>query len=150
MIEYILILMLSSLQHEPYSPELHAISKLESDNGQNVAHKRGVDDFDTAYGPLGLKPKTAFDTYRKSRRLRTAHPHLDDPQSFMIRFRLDANFYAACANEHWQYLRRSTNTVSRAVYAWRWGKTAESNASNMAILFDQYVIKYHNFRRTDA
>lgn len=123
--------------------ELNSIAGMESQYGKYVDHKahpRGA--FHTAFGSLGLKPSTAHWMYMRTPELQRQFPGLQDERVFLRAFWSNSELYARCANTHWQYLRMSTPTLSRAVYAWRWGLTASREATDTQVDEDRYVTRY--------
>lgn len=127
------------------SPELDAIAYQESNYGKYLDHNPHIrGSYHTAFGSLGLKGSTAHDVYLKSKWLQTRMPGLADQSVFLNRFWHDAKLYMYCANIYWNLLRRSTPSISRAVFAWRWGLTASNKASNAQIAADTYTTVYIN------
>lgn len=123
--------------------ELNNIAYMESYYGKYVnhdAHARGP--FHTAFGSLGLKPVTAHSTYMQSPKLQKQFPGLKDEKVFLDEFWHNKELYAQTANYHWYQLRRSTTTLARAVYSWRWGFTAQSEATDEQIRADAYTTRY--------
>lgn len=123
--------------------ELNNIVHLESYYGtyvNHVPHVRGP--FHTAFGSLGFKPATAHHQYMKSPKLQKQFPGLQDETAFLQEFWHNRELYTQCANFHWSTLRRTTSTLARAVYSWRWGLTASNEASDEQITNDTYTTKY--------
>lgn len=128
---------------EDLNGELNNIAYLESYYGKYVNHEphaRGK--FHTAFGSLGLKPVTAHWTYMQSPRLQKMFPGLQDESVFLREFWCNQKLYTQCANFHWWWLRRSTTSLARAVYSWRWGFTASNEATDEQITADVYTTKY--------
>jgi hypothetical protein len=124
--------------------ELIPIAHLESSSGINTIHKPSrFGEFDTAYGALGLKAATAYDMYKMAPRLQLKWPGLTVAE-FLFEFITDRDLYDACANVHWNYLRQNTDSLIRAVYAWRYGFTAALAASISTIENELYVSRYLN------
>lgn len=121
-------------------PELHAIAHIESSMGQNVdhqAHSGGI--WTTAFGALGFKPQTGFETYLKDRKLKAQHPDLNQ-EAFHHKFTNDHDFYNAVASSHWNRLKaKMGGDTAKAAYAWRHGRNAALNNYQEG---DPYVQKY--------
>lgn len=123
--------------------ELNGIASIESQLGKYVNHKaHPLGNFHTAFGSLGLKPSTAHWMYMRTPKLQRQFPGLKDEYIFLREFWSNANLYTRCANAHWEFLRTSTPTLVRAVYAWRWGLTASNNTPDAEIAKSTYVNQY--------
>ena len=123
--------------------ELDNIAGLESQYGKYLNHRaHPLGDFHTAFGSLGLKPSTAHWMYMRTLKLQRQFPGLQDEQVFLKALWSNRELYTQCANTHWLFLRTATPTLSRAVYAWRWGLTASNTATDAKINDDAYVTKY--------
>lgn len=129
-------------------PGLRPIAHLESSWGKNVDHVPSPKgEFHTAYGALGFKPMTAHDEYKRQKSLQMLYPGLDEPDTFMERFKGDSKFYNAVASTHWQRLKRLLGGDSgKAAFAWRWGLGAAQAADDQTISDDDYVHKYRALR----
>jgi hypothetical protein len=114
---------------EPLSEHLKAVSILESSGGKNVNHARGKDDYDTAVGAVGLKPKTAHIEWMRDKALQAKYQNLKDPAAFTAAFKTTPGLYNAAANRHWGHLLKFfKGDVKRALYGWRFGKFAAMRA----------------------
>jgi hypothetical protein len=128
---------------EGLNGELNNIAYMESYYGKYVNHEphaRGP--FHTAFGSLGLKPITAWWTYKQSPKLQKKFPGLQNEAVFLREFWRNRELYTQCANFHWWQLRHATPTLARAVYSWRWGLTASNEATDEQIANDAYTTKY--------
>ncbi len=124
-------------------PELHPIAQLETNFGKmmnHTPHSKG--DYHTAYGPLGMKVITAHDEYLKSKALQRLHPNLQEASTFTKEFKDNPQFYNNIAGHHWNKLKKLTGSVTKAVFAWRWGQGAAGKADDKKISKDPYVQKY--------
>lgn len=124
-------------------PQLHSISMLESSGGKNIHHKvskKGV--FDTAYGSVGFKPESAYETFQHHKDLVNKYPELKDKNKFLKKFTSDSNFYNTMANLQWSGLLKRLKDPAKAAYGWRWGEGAAKLASDEAIKNDHYVSKF--------
>ncbi len=131
------------------APGLRQIAVLESGFGENTNHAASPDgEFDTAYGPLGLKTSSAYDLYSKYTHLRTAYPGLDDKADFEARFKSDWGFYNAMASAFWREMHWLFKD-HRAVYAWRHGPGAASVASDEQVAEDSYTRRYFSMHKSE-
>lgn len=128
---------------------LHAglipIAHLESTFGQfmdHAPHSKG--EFHTAHGPVGMKPSTAHDEWTKSKTLKSKFPGLEDPATFMGKFKSDWKFHNIVASAHFMRLVQRHGSNEKAAYAWRWGSTACGRADPQTIDKDSYVQKYRS------
>lgn len=130
-------------------PDMHPIAFLETSYGKNMEHaphQKG--EFDTAYGPLGFKPSTAFDEFSKSKHLTDLYPNLKDQNAFHQEFKTNPQFYNLVAGAHWNRLKKATGSASGAAFAWRWGLGAHNKATPEAVKSDDYVSKYAKLTET--
>lgn len=126
--------------------DLYSIAKLESSFGKNVVHQpdpRGPTW--TAIGALGLKPVSAFDSYRNIKWFSAKYPGLT-VNDFVEKLQNDRVFYIDACNAHWDYIRSAISTMTRIVYAWRWGIRAAMEADWSAVAYDPYVVNYMAMR----
>jgi hypothetical protein len=125
------------------SPEMVPIAHLESANGVLLDHQpspRGP--FWTAFGPLGLKPSTAYDEYKLSPRLQRTFPTQGE-QDFLEQFTHNTTFYYALAAQHWAKLKRlAGGNLVRAAFGWHWGQTRLLKARAEHVAADEYAQKY--------
>lgn len=130
-------------------PEMHGIAFLESSYGQNMkhaAHAKG--DFDTAYGPLGFKPSTAYDEFYKNKHLTKIYPDFADKEKFTNEFKTNPDFYNLVAGTHWNRLKKNTGSPKGTAFAWRWGLKAFKDAKPEVVDADDYVKKYTSASET--
>jgi hypothetical protein len=80
--------------------------------------------------------------YMASPTLQKRFPGLKDPKVFLQAFWHNRELYTQCANFHWWYLRHSTPTLARAVFSWRWGLQASTDATDEQIKADVYTTRY--------
>jgi predicted GNAT family acetyltransferase len=124
-------------------PDMHGIAFLESSYGKRMnhaAHSGG--EFETAYGPLGFKPSTAFDEFTKAKHLTDIYPHLKDKDKFLEEFKKNPDFYNLVAGTHWNRLKQVTGSVKNASFAWTHGLGAYRKATPAIVDNDEYVNKY--------
>ena len=123
--------------------DLIGIAHLESNFNQNTNHtKNPKGDFETAYGPLGMKPSTAYEEYTKSDKLKSLFPGLEDKTQFTEKFKNDWKFHNLTASSHWLRLKYRHKSNEAAAYAWRFGSTAAQTAAPELINETPYVQKY--------
>ncbi len=124
--------------------EILPIAHLESSDGKNINHApNSHGEFYTAFGALGFKPVTAYDTYSKSPRLQKSYPGLHSQSEFVNEFKQNPQFYNAIANFHWTNLKKAlSNDKYRTAYGWRWGAGAAMNAQDEDVFNDPYVEAY--------
>ncbi|MDE2425693.1 MAG: hypothetical protein KGO96_07285 [Elusimicrobia bacterium] len=131
------------------SPELDAISMLESSGGKFVnhaPHSKGI--FHTAVGSVGFKPITAFDVYNRHNELKAAFPNLTTPDKFLEAFKTNSKLYNTLANYHWRDLFRSLGSPEKAAFGWRHGVGAAHKADTKTIESDPYVSKFNRLLAT--
>lgn len=141
------LMMVASAIMSQWSPmhlddELYPIAHIESSFGKNINHKpnpRGEEW--SAYGALGLKPVSAFDTYRHVWWFNARYPNLK-MEEIVGKLQTDPIFYIDACNAHWHYLRATFPSMSVAIYAWRWGVSAAKQATWESIAYDEYVLAY--------
>lgn len=124
--------------------ELRPIAMLESSYGKFITHQPSTMGKEwTAVGPLGLKPIVAFEACMFVQR------HSED-KAIIRQFgqNIENNWvlYNLAANAHWHRVRKTFPSLSRAVFAWRWGITAAKNASDTEVENSSYVIQYNRIR----
>lgn len=126
--------------------ELHPIAHLESSWGRNMNHEpHSKGPFFSSYGALGLKAITAYEAIMRSKRLQSKWSSngtvdLTDKDVFFSLFTSNYEFYNDCASSHWAYLRRNTDSIEQAVFAWRWGLGASKKSQSHQS--DSYVMAY--------
>ena len=121
------------------------IAHLESSWGKNMNHApNSKGEYHTAYGPVGFKPSTAHEEWSKSKKLKETFPGLEDPATFMDKFKNDWKFHNLLASAHFLRLFHRHGSVEKAAYAWRWGSTAASGATDEQINKEPYVMRYRD------
>ena len=121
------------------------IAHLESSFGQNMNHApHAKGEYHTAVGAVGFKPSTAHEEWGKSKKLKELYPGLEDPATFMAKFKTDHKLYNLLASSHFLRLVQRHGTPEKAAYAWRWGSTAAAGASQDAIDSSPYVMRYRD------
>lgn len=116
--------------------EMYPVAQMESSFGQNVNHaKSDKGELWTAVGALGIKPVTAFESLRKN-------GYDGSTEDVAKLLKSDQRFYNRACVTHWNYLRSTFSDLKRVVYAWRWGLTAASQATEWQVAFDMYVLRY--------
>jgi hypothetical protein len=137
-------------QAPKWTPEgLHSylvpVAHLESSWGKNMNHlPHSKGEYHTAYGPVGLKPSTAHEEWTKTKKLKETYPGLEDPATFMAKFKSDWNFHNLVASSHFLRLVHRHGSAEKAAYAWRWGSTAASGATEEQINKNSYVMRYRD------
>lgn len=132
--------------------EMMAISRNESMGGKYWQHEKNqAGPFWTAYGPLGMKPATAYDEFRMPHMaaVRKAFPGLEDPREFLNEFRVNPNLYNSVATGHWNRLSRTAGGNDElAAYGWNQGIGALQNAmkDGVDVSDHDYVQKYRNHK----
>jgi 8-oxo-dGTP pyrophosphatase MutT (NUDIX family) len=130
-------------------PHLIPIAHLESSFGQNVKHLPSPKgEYDTAHGPLGLKPNTAHEEYLKSPILQKQFGDLKDPADFMARFKADPKLYNLVATSHFLRLLKKHGSAAKAAYAWRLGTNAAAAATDEQVQSLPYVQRYKDLSLT--
>lgn len=123
--------------------ELYPIAFLESNFNKNIDHEKSIrGDFFTAFGPLGLKPITAWEQFKKTPYIKKQYAHIDTQQEFENLFYNSIGFYNKIASAHWRSLRLRYPTVFYAAYAWRWGPGAADKIQEEELWQDEYVNRY--------
>jgi hypothetical protein len=92
-----------------------------------------------------LKPVTAHEEIIHNRALRQQHPELvtNDEHQFVQTLKDNPRLYNTVASALWGRLKRSLGGhLDRAVFGWRWGKSAAINATDEQVQSDPYVQKY--------
>lgn len=109
-----------------YNEELFPIAYQESMFGRYMDHQpHSKGPFDTAFGPLGIKPSTAIEQYRRSKDIQQRYPGLDTNEKFMKEFHSNPDLYRDIANAFWDFLKqRAKGDLGRAAYGWRVGQGA--------------------------
>lgn len=133
----------------PLHPDLLPILQLESSGGRDVNHKPNPKgEYETAFGPLGLKPSTGWEEYRKSKvavnNVNNVN-NVNSIESFTKLLKSDGNFYNLIANLHFTRLKYRHGSNINASHAWRYGSTATKTLQDTdpaAILNTGYVKKY--------
>lgn len=130
--------------------QLYPIAYLESSFGKYVNHQpHSKGPFYSSYGTLGLKAVTAYEAYLISKRLQEKWKdddgHVLSQDEFFNIFTVNEELYNDCANVHWWYLSKHTDSIEQAAFAWRWGLGAALEASNDTIITDKYVQSYSSF-----
>jgi 8-oxo-dGTP pyrophosphatase MutT (NUDIX family) len=133
--------------------EMMAIARNESAGGALWSHAKNLaGPFWTAYGPLGMKPATAYDEFRMPHMaaVRKTFPGLEDPREFMNEFRINPNLYNAVATGHWNRLIRTAGGNDElAAYGWNQGlgalQTAMANGHDVGD--HDYVSKYRQHKQ---
>ena len=124
-------------------PEMHGIAQLESSYGQNVKHSQSKSgDWDTAFGALGMKAKTAHEEYKASKFLNKTYPGLQNPEDFLREFKANPKLYNLTAASHFTRLKARHGSTARAAYAWRFGTGACAKASDEEVAKSPYVQSY--------
>lgn len=130
--------------HRKYSRELYPIAFGESTFGLKLDHdKHSGGPFETAYGPLGLKPSTAWDRYKASSYLKSVYPNLNTKESFLKEFWENEDLYRDTAHAFWEFLKeRAEGDLGRAAYSWRWGQGAGLRHSDEKVNDNYYTKNY--------
>ena len=124
-------------------PHLIPIAHLESNFGQNVSHLPSPKgEYDTAHGPLGLKPNTAHEEYLKSPALQKQFGDLKDPADFTAQFKANPRLYNLVATSHFLRLMKQHGSAAKAAFAWRLGTNAAAAATDEQVNALPYVQKY--------
>ena len=96
-------------------PDLHPIFLIESSGGTDFDHK-AVDEhgkplgaYKTAFGHLGLVPRTAHETYQNDKDLQKKYPGLDNPKVITYAVRNSMEFYRDVANATIKQMREQAN-----------------------------------------
>lgn len=127
------------------------IAHLESSFGVNMVHSphsKGA--YHTAIGAVGLKPITAHEEWKKSKKLQQVFPGLEDPAVFTKKLQEDPQFYNLVASSHFLRLKNRHGSAERAAYAWRWGTGAAAAADDKQVDDDTYVQKYRHLAATSG
>ncbi len=133
--------------------EMMAIARNESNVGQYWDHaKNQAGPFWTAYGPLGLKPATAYDEFRMPHMaaVRRSFPGLENPTDFLNEIRVNPNLYNAVATGHWNRLKNMAGgDDEKAAYGWNQGvgalQVAMQNGDDVSD--HDYVSKYRQHKQ---
>lgn len=136
------------LKRDTLHPDMRAIAQLETAGGILLDHeKHSGGPFHTAYGPLGLKPVTAYEQYLRTPSLRESYPGLEDKDVFLNHFWRNQDLYNKVAGAHWEWLKqRNKGDLARTAFSWRWGLGAANKATREMIQQDDYAQKYLQLR----
>lgn len=106
--------------------ELKALSFAETSGGLKWGHdKHSRGEFDTAYGPVGLKPSSAYENFKNSKVLTQAYPHIVTSTDFLNEFQQNPKFYNTLASKEWsRMLKDSKGNPEEAAARWRLGSAA--------------------------
>jgi hypothetical protein len=106
---------------EGLNDDLKAISINETQYGSNMNHAKNLTDWNTAHGPVGLKPMVAFDTYKNSQRLQGKYTDIASKTDFIKKFKSDPDFYNELGRSTWSGNLNETQNPDVTAYGWRHG-----------------------------
>lgn len=130
---------------EGLHPWLIPIAHLESSFGKNMNHAPNTKgEYHTAHGPVGFKPSTAHEEWKKTKKLQEAFPGLEDPADFTKAFKTNWKLYNLLASSHFLRLAHRHGSNEKAAYAWRWGTGVASGAQDDVVNKDNYVMRYRD------
>jgi hypothetical protein len=135
---------------ETLHDDLRAISINESQYGTNMKHVPNKTDWNTAHGPLGLKPMVAFDAYKDSKRLQAKFPDIGSKMDFLKKIKTDPDFHNEIAKHIWNSNQNQLLDPDAVAYSWRYGINAAKSAlaSNPEkIKQDSYVIAFNKAKQ---
>lgn len=142
-------------------PELVALAGNESAGGKlwdHATHSGG--EFETAYGPLGMKPSTGLEHFVNDPTLRKVHPDIaplsqhplemkKNPQvqaAFLKEFKTNPALYNTLAGKEWNRLKSVFNgNLGHAALGWRWGENGARKQieTGLAPESEKYVQDFH-------
>jgi hypothetical protein len=96
-------------------PDLHPMFLMESVGGTDFDHKAVDEDgkplgaYKTAFGHLGLVPRTAHETYQNDKGLQAKYPGMDNPKFITYAVRNSMEFYRDVSNATIKQMREQAN-----------------------------------------
>lgn len=126
------------------NPELVPIAWNESSNNTKLDHipsQNGA--YETAFGPLGLKPSTAHFEWKASPKLQKEYPGLANQSLFLTKFRTSVALYNKLASIHWARLKTlGDGDVLKAAYGWRYGPGLIAAVTDEQLVSEPYTLAY--------
>lgn len=142
-------------------PELVALAGNESAGGLlwgHAAHSGG--EFETAYGPLGMKPSTGLEHFVNDPTLRKIYPNIaplsqhplelkKNPQvqaAFLKEFQTNPHLYNTVAGKEWNRLKSVFNgNIGHSALGWRWGENGARKQIETGLTpeSEKYVQDFH-------
>lgn len=99
--------------------------------------------YQTAFGPLGLKPSTAHLEWKASPKLQKEYPGLETPSAFLRLFQTSVSFYNRLANNHWARLKTiAQGDLLKAAFGWRYGPGFIADVTPEQLVAELYIQKY--------
>jgi len=142
-------------------PELVALAGNESAGGKlwgHAAHSGG--EFETAYGPLGMKPSTGLEHFVNDPTLRKIYPNIaplsqhplelkKNPQvqaAFLKEFQTNPHLYNTVAGKEWNRLKSVFNgNIGHSALGWRWGENGARKQIETGLTpeSEKYIQDFH-------
>jgi len=138
-------------------PGLKYIEMVESSGNKNTRHQlvtSGVNAGTRAIGRYGIMPLQAIETVSKDQQLAQQYPeflnyhHVRDQDAISQKILGSRDVENSIANSHWKRLYdRFDGDESRMAHAWNKGITGTLNTDLDRLIDDDYVKKYHRYKK---